>query len=490
MTPRSPWTAAPGLCAVLLMPLLVVDVPPLRDYPNHLARVFVLAALPHDPVLARFYAARWSIIPNLALDLVGPGLIEVLPVHVAGQLLIAAAVLLPVLGTIAYNTVIGGRWWPLGVGLVAYNSALLAGFLNFEIGIGLAFLLAAAWLRWREVRPTRAITIAMLGVPVLFACHLMAVVLFGLLIGSAELSLGTAGLGRRSAVLAAIFAAPAVLYEISDLRGMGGDAAFLPVGPKLLQLVTVFANYSWRLDVATAIVAIGVPATGFVLRWGQMPRPAAIATVLLLVAFLTAPFAWKGTQSLDTRFAVMLGFMLFAGFVPNRRPGWFIRLGSVAGVLLFVARMTLLTVAWSAHRGDLADLRAVLGPVRPGQAVYVAEAGLDEAPSYWAADFRWRLLSDGARTDEHLGALVLIERRAWWPFEFDNRSAGFRPAPPARDTAPAFRLAAARAVGFGDIERLVLDLPACAATGRGCDDIVPADLQVGDEAVRRFGQLG
>jgi hypothetical protein len=46
------------------------------------------------------------------------------------------------------------------------------------------------------------------------------------------------------------------------------------------------------------------------------------------------------------------------------------------------------------------------------------------------------------------------------------------------------------AVGFGDIERLVLDLPACAATGRGCDDIVPADLQVGDEAVRRFGQLG
>src|ERR1700710_1672748 len=92
------WLALTGLCVALLAPLLIVDVPPLLDYPNHLARVFVLAALPHDPVLARFYAAHWSIIPNRALDLVGPPLIAVLPVHVAGRVLIAAALLLPFLG--------------------------------------------------------------------------------------------------------------------------------------------------------------------------------------------------------------------------------------------------------------------------------------------------------------------------------------------------------------------------------------------------------
>jgi hypothetical protein len=50
----------------------------------------------------------------------------------------------------------------------------------------------------------------------------------------------------------------------------------------------------------------------------------------------------------------------------------------------------------------------------------VAEAGLREAPGYWTGNPRWRLLSNGARTDEHLGALVLIEHRAYWPFEFDN----------------------------------------------------------------------
>jgi hypothetical protein len=39
-------------------------------------------------------------IPNLALDLAGPPLLHILPVHVVGRLLIAAAIL-PALGTIA-----------------------------------------------------------------------------------------------------------------------------------------------------------------------------------------------------------------------------------------------------------------------------------------------------------------------------------------------------------------------------------------------------
>ena len=222
-----------GLCAVLLAPLLIVDVPPLLDYPNHLARIFVLASLPHDPVLARFYAAHWSIIPNLALDLAGPPLLHILPVHVVGRLLIAAAILLPGLGTIAYNTALGGRWWSLGVGLVAYNSSLLGGFLNFQIGIGVALLLAAAWLRWREQHPVWAIALATLGAPVLFACHLMGLLFFALLVGGAELFRlyrDPASVLRRGAALLLVFAAPAALYAISPLRQLGGDAEFLPLG--------------------------------------------------------------------------------------------------------------------------------------------------------------------------------------------------------------------------------------------------------------------
>lgn len=430
------WLATVALCAILLAPLTIVDVPPLLDYPNHLARAYVLASLPGDPVLARFYAPHWSVIPNLALDLIAPPLIHILPVHVVGRLMIAAALVLPAMGTIAYNTALGGRWWALSAGLIAYNCCLLYGFLNFEISLGIALLLAATWLRWRETHPVRAIVLGMAGALLLFACHLMGLVFFGLLIGGAELFkiaapvlvpggrtswLATALL-RRTCALAAVFAIPAVLYVLSDLRNLGGDAEFLPPGAKLRQFLTAFTNYDQRLDALTALVAFALPAVCLLTRHGRFPGRAAVPIVLLLIAFLAAPFAWKGTQSLDTRFAIMLAFMLFAGFVPARWPPGLRVTVAIGLVLLFAARMALLTTAWAAHRADLADLRTVLRPIQPGKAVFVAEAGLREAPAYWAANPNWRLLSNGIRTDEHLGALALIEHRAYWPFEFDNIS--------------------------------------------------------------------
>jgi hypothetical protein len=419
------WTAFATLCIVLVAPLFVTDMPPLVDYPNHLARLFVLAALPDDPVLARFFAPHWSIIPNLALDLIGPPLMHILPVHVVGRALVAVAVLLPVLGTVAYNTALGGRWWSLGVGLVAYNACLLYGFLNFQIAIGLGFLLAACWLRWREPRPARAVIIAAAGAPILFACHLMGLVLFAALIGGAELYQVFDARHRvreaigRGAALALIFATPAVLYAVSDLRDLGGDAVFLSPAEKLEQLVNIFTGYIRPLDMLTAAAAIGMPVLCVVMRWGKVPGRAAVPMLLLLVAFLAAPYAWKSTYLLDTRLAIMLAFMLFAGFVPGQWPNrW--RLAMTAGlVLVFSVRMAVLTVAWSAHQADIDDLRQVLVPVKPGQAVYVASVSVEEAPEYWAANPAWRRLSDGFRTDVHMGAMVLLDRRAWWPYEFD-----------------------------------------------------------------------
>ena len=123
-------------------------MPPLLDYPNHLARAVVLAFGDSDPVLSRMYAAHWAIIPNLGMDLVLPPLLHVLPIHLAGRMVVGGAILLPVIGTIAYSRATFGTRsaWPLASGLVAYNATLLLGFLNFAAAIGIALLLAAAWI--------------------------------------------------------------------------------------------------------------------------------------------------------------------------------------------------------------------------------------------------------------------------------------------------------------------------------------------------------
>jgi hypothetical protein len=263
----------------------------------------------------------------------------------------------------------------------------------------------------------------MAGAPLLFVCHLMGLLFFAALAGAAELSrlrdFRLRPALARGAVLALVFAAPVALYAASDLEQLGGDAVYLPAGKKLLQLVTTFSSYDWWLDMATAAVAIGLPALCLATRRGTVPRPAALAMLLLFAVYLGAPYAWKGTYLLDTRFAIMLGFMLFAGFVPRNWAGGF-RIAAVAAVLLvFACHQSLLTAVWFEHNAVIADLRTALAPVQPGQTVYVADAGLQEAPAYWAADPDRLMLSDGVPVNGHLGALALIERRAYWPFEFD-----------------------------------------------------------------------
>src|SRR5262245_61580751 len=127
------WVKAAVVAALILWPFLVVDVPPIQDYPNHLARLFVLAEGSDDPILSAMYEPRWQIIPNLAVDVIGPPLLHVLPVHVAGRILLAGALLMPLIGVIVYARAAFGAWsdWSLASALAAYNAIFILGFMNF-----------------------------------------------------------------------------------------------------------------------------------------------------------------------------------------------------------------------------------------------------------------------------------------------------------------------------------------------------------------------
>ena len=101
--------AAIALTALLLLaPLLLVDVPPLLDYPNHLARLYLLAHGSDIPSLAPLFTPHWAIIPNLAVDLAYP-LLTLLPVHIAGRLILASLLLLQFTGVLALNRSAWGR---------------------------------------------------------------------------------------------------------------------------------------------------------------------------------------------------------------------------------------------------------------------------------------------------------------------------------------------------------------------------------------------
>src|SRR5882672_2263352 len=74
------------LLAIVGVPLFSTVLPPLVDYPNHLARLHLIAEDGNA-----FYAVRWAPLPDLAADLTVPMLARAMPLEVAGKLFLVAS---------------------------------------------------------------------------------------------------------------------------------------------------------------------------------------------------------------------------------------------------------------------------------------------------------------------------------------------------------------------------------------------------------------
>ncbi len=425
VTRRSAWFVLLALlCAALLAPLLITDVPPLLDYPNHLARLVLLAAGPDDPLLGRVFTPHWSIIPNLAVDVVGPPLLHLLPVHVAGRCLLGFILLLNLAGVLALHRALFKRrsFWPLASGLVAYNSSFLLGFLNWEISSGLAMLFGAAWLNWRETRPVTTIVTAAAASIVLFFCHLMGLMFFLVLIGSAELHAmrNLRAVLVRSASLLPVLAGPLVLASLAAPQGTPFAMHWMNPHDKFVQTMSPFVNYQFLLDAITAVLVCGGIALGVAIGWLAIAPRAIAAVAALAILYVALPFDLLSASFLDTRVAVMLGFLLFAAVEPSGASRQARRTMAAGLALLFAVRMALVADVWRDHRRDLADLRDVIAGVPPGALVYVTNVPREEARAYWDGGPRSRMISTVLRTEYHMPALLLIERGAFWPGLFAN----------------------------------------------------------------------
>jgi hypothetical protein len=428
---RAWWLALLAAVAVLITPLFLVDVPPLLDYPNHLSRAWVLAKGSSDPVLSRIYEPHWTIIPNLASDIVLPPLIRVLPVHVAGRILLGALLLMPFFGVVLYSWAVFGRrtWWSLAGCLVAFNGVFILGFLNFLFGVGLALLSAAGWAWLRERRPVVAVALGAACAIALFFSHLMGLVFFLLLVGCQEAERiwesGRAGgvlpmarqALRRGLVAAPVLIGPAVLYLNTALEQKSADIGWTSLRDKVIQVAMPFLNYYAPLDGLAAVLVFGFVAGCLTFRRGAVPLGVGLAMLALTALYLASPFAYKGTSFLDARFPIMFGFLVFAGFLPRLSR----QAGLAAGGLfaaLFAVRMATLSLVWHAHGADLAQLRQVIAPVEPGDRVLAVALALEQMPEGWDSLRAGRRLSNGERLFPHMAALLLIERRAFWPFFF------------------------------------------------------------------------
>jgi hypothetical protein len=320
--------------------------------------------------------------------------------------------------------------WALGTCLATANGLFLLGFMNFQISVGLAPVCAAAWLYWRERYPLRVAAFGGLAAAALFLSHLMGLLFFALLIGCYEVGRLSELLNhrylamqaaRRVMVLVPAAAVAVGLYTASSFGEEATQIAWGPLDQRLIRALPFF-GYDLVADLTCTALVVGILGMLLWQRHLRVPRASVLALAVLAILAVVAPLEFKGTGYVHARFAVMLSFMLFASVRPHdlsRRQAWLVG-AALAGI--FLVRQVETAVVWHGHVQDLADLRRVTDTMPPGSRVLTAAVDMDEASDGRFGFLDRQLLSDRTRIDGHVAALLVIERRAFWPFLFANVS--------------------------------------------------------------------
>ena len=173
------------LAAMLLAPVWIAAFPPLLDYPNHLARAFVLSHL-HDShfTFQQFYRADWGAYPYLGMDASLAVLARLFAIETAGRVYLGLCVLaLPAAAWFFLRQAQPGEeatsLWAL---LVAYNVFFLEGFLNFDLSLAVGFVALGLWLRWMA-KPSGGRWVAALAAFIaLYFTHLLGFGIAGLIV--------------------------------------------------------------------------------------------------------------------------------------------------------------------------------------------------------------------------------------------------------------------------------------------------------------------
>jgi hypothetical protein len=403
------WGGFAFALTLVAVPVFSTVLPPILDYPNHLARMRLLLEGGDA-----FYAVRWAALPNLAEDLVVPPLARLMPLDIAGKLFLVMIFALLSGGTIWLNRVASGGWrlWPLLAFFFLYNRIFLWGFLNYLFGVGVALCGAASWLAL-ERKPywLRILSSSLMALACYFS-HVAAFGFYALVILGIEAEPAATelrarlwpALGRRIFVAAAQFVAPMVLLLGGSHQAAPATISYGAIWRKADLLFSVVDNYDRAFDIACFALFVGLVG---VLAWTRrlgLSRRLAWATGIVFVVYVLLPSQIYGGSGTDHRLPPALFLLLVAASAPrfpNRRVAAAVTAGAA---LLFIVRLGVIERVWrEADRVYSADLVGIDELPRGAKLAIAHPAGLFHVASV---------------PEVHLAALAIARRGAFVPSLF------------------------------------------------------------------------
>lgn len=413
------------LTLAALSPVFAVDVPPLVDLPNHLARLHILSGIEDSAALRDNYQVRWGVMPNLAMDLLLLPLAAVAPIELLSRLFVAATMLLTIGGTLLLHRTLHGRlgFSAVAVYVVLYNQVFAWGFLNNLFGLSMAMLAFAGWIALRD-KPWRfrlplfaALTI------VLFFSHLVALGLYGILVGGYEFSRGIPGFRQnwRPAIRiwllgAAQFIPSALLLVLTVPPPPETTIVFYgTIFDKIRAILSPFMMYIGTVDSAILGFVLFVAIMAGLSRQFRIARGMALPLLVLVVLAMAMPLwvngRYGGIWAMDLRMFTFAAFIAVASLRFEWESRQFAAGVVAACVVMFGVRLVEIHADWRVYDRQVREYRQAALLIEPGSSILQSQT-TPEAPEtapnafgpvYW-----------------HLATYSVIDRDAFVPTVFTD----------------------------------------------------------------------
>jgi hypothetical protein len=247
-----------------ILPIWLVKYPPLVDYPNHLARAFVLHHL-HDPNydFGHFFAPDWGLNPYWLADFLVQVFQYFLGIYAAGRLLLTVCILGLPLGVAFFlrRANPGNEYFALWAFALAYNPNFLMGFMSFILSVGLCFVVVGLWLDYLRTGQTKYWFLTLVLATLLFLTHLggfgiagVVILLYTLLDRGLE-----SELFRRLVMAGLVFLPGSSFFAYAKLHGWsarGLDYSHWSMNLKLRGMTVPFREYSRSVEAVTILAVL------------------------------------------------------------------------------------------------------------------------------------------------------------------------------------------------------------------------------------------
>jgi hypothetical protein len=379
-------TAALALVHALL--ILTSPTPPLHDYAGHLARIHIMHSIGESEFLQRYYEYHWGLRHNMGTDLLIFALAHIMPIEMAGRLVVALIPTLTFVGLALVRLKVHGRI----DSLILLSAPFVMGtwfgwgFLNFCFSIALALIGFAIWLairRWPLILRTGAL----LGIGfVVWLFHLTGWGTLCILVFAWEAAeaLGSRwrdvravmGAGLQAAWRSLPLAAP-LLIMAATVSG-SGDLGIQFESP-LTRLSTIQTSlaFTWdRVDRYCVFLLILAGAAAVFFRLTKISAGLALAAGLLFVAFLFSPAGIAGGGSVGDRLTTPLALIAATAVAWRTDLRSRMQLALVAGIsvglaLVAIGRFGYTANAVQSYNREYARNLALIEPMPEGARVIV-----------------------------------------------------------------------------------------------------------------------